>query len=781
VNLSRILRGYPAGWTIVAVTVLGGGYLNLWQGGTSVAAVLLVVGYLAAVPMAVRAWYERGAVMDGTAVDAAHDDAPPCRTAVGVALALLVLYAMTLAPTTAMWDTSEYIAVARVLGIPHPPGNPLFVLIAHTFALLPIPVTYAERVNLLAATTSALSAGLWCLVAHRSMRGWSLPAVPRIVAAAMAAILGATTFTVWNQSVVNEKVYTVGMLGVAIVSWLALRWVDAPAASKRTDGLFVLVVYVCALGYANHPAGFLPLPAVGALLLLRRPSTLLRWRLLLVAGFVFAVGITPFAFEPIRSAHQPPINEGNPTACLDGPKIRCTLSDTTWQRLRANIQREQYGGHAVADRQAPLGAQIGMWWEYFEWQWWRDAFHANIALQRALALLFLTLGLVGGLVHFRRDRTSFVYVASLILTVTPLLIFYLNFRYSPGQMPELADSVPREVRDRDYFFVWSFATFGLWAGLGLTALWQSVAARMSEQLPSARRWLLASPVLLVACIPLLGNHAQASRRGQTFTREWARDLLMSVEPYAVLITSGDNDSFPLWYAQQVEGVRKDVTVALVPYLGTDWYPRQLRRWRVQPYAGDGLPQYANLKSVRPTGSPLAISDVQVDAIPPYIQLPEAHEFVHSGIRATVPAGIVTRDQLMTLQMITDAFPARPIYFSIGGYAQALGLGDYVVTQGLAQRLLTAPARERPGVVGYPGGYMDLARTKELWDAFGGAKALIREGGWVDEASISIPSAYVVTSQLLGYGLMATGDSVAGKQVLEESQRLTTVLRLARPQ
>src|SRR5439155_461576 len=92
---------------------------------------------------------------------------PPYLLAGLVALGALVLYVLTLAPTTQFWDTSEYIAAAQVLGIPHPPGNPLFVLIAHTWGLLPPAAGYAMRINLLAAFTSAIAAGCWFLVSER--------------------------------------------------------------------------------------------------------------------------------------------------------------------------------------------------------------------------------------------------------------------------------------------------------------------------------------------------------------------------------------------------------------------------------------------------------------------------------------------------------------------------------------------------------------------------------------------------------------------------------------
>src|SRR5437899_11372488 len=96
---------------------------------------------------------------------------PPYGYAALIAVVVLGIYVATLAPTTAFWDTSEYIAAAKVLGIPHPPGNPLFVILAHTFGLLPLAVDYAVRINLFAAVTSAAAAGFWFLVAERWLRG----------------------------------------------------------------------------------------------------------------------------------------------------------------------------------------------------------------------------------------------------------------------------------------------------------------------------------------------------------------------------------------------------------------------------------------------------------------------------------------------------------------------------------------------------------------------------------------------------------------------------------
>ena len=764
---NRMPGGAPAAIAALAAITILAGFGSLWSGSSTFAAILLVVGYVILIPSALIASANTNAIPEA--------DAPPYRVAALVGLVVFALYVLTLGPSTAMWDTSEYIAAAKTLGIPHPPGNPVFVLVAHAFAALPLPVSYAARVNLLAATTSAISAALWFLVAHRSLAGWTLTRTPRIVIAVACAWIGATAFTVWNQSVVNEKVYTLAMLGLSASSWAALRWHDAPAQSRRADAFLLLVAYLCGLGYANHPAGFLPLPAFCLFVLLRRPATALRIKLVAAAAVLLFVGLTPFAFMPIRAAHFPGMNQGEPTACLSGPKLDCTFSEETYSRVSGIIQREQYGGHAVAERQAPIGAQVGMWWLYFKWQWMRDAWTEHPFAQFVLAVLFLGLGLLGGVVHFRRDRASFSYVAPLIFTLTPLLIVYLNFKYGHSQALELGDSVPREVRDRDYFYLWSFATWGLWAGLGLGAIWQWMASRAGKA--TARSWQLASPVLLIALVPLVTNVWDASRKGQTFTADWARDLLQSVEPYGILITAGDNDSFPVWYAQQVEGVRRDVTIALIPYLNMPWYAHQLIRARVSDYDGSGVASYAAIAGTKPTGPVISLTPAQADSLPPYVQLSQAAGFEQGGIRATIPAGFITRDQLMVLQFIRDAFPRRPIHFSIGPYAQALGLGDYVVTQGLTQKLLDSPAKDNPAYMRYPGGYVDVTRTEELWRRYQAPGALLRQGRWLDDASVSIPAAYMQTGQILAYGVSARGDSTRADSLMLQVQAMAKAAKL----
>jgi hypothetical protein len=766
---------------LLAALALGSlviGYADLWRGGTTIAALALAIAYAGLIPATLLSWGRAEWNADAPRATERFSAAPWLPAGI-VALALFGLYAITLGPTTAMWDTSEYITAAKVFGVPHPPGNPVFVILGHAFGLLPLPIEYGARINLMAAVTSALASGLWFLVVEGVLRSFIPVRWGRYMGATAAVLIGGTAFTVWNQSVVNEKVYTVALLGVAAVSWLMLRWSDAPDR-PGSDRYLLTAAYLVGLGYANHPAGFLPLPAIGLVVLMRQPLAMLRWRLLLGALAVAIVGLTPFVAMPIRAAHEPYLNSGGVSACTDGIAVSCTFSAETWRKVKAHIDREQYSGHNWLERKAPITAQYGMFWLYFKWQWFRDAYNQAPAMQAILALLFFGLGITGGITHFRRDRRTFWYVGGLVFTLTIALVVYLNFKYGHSQAPELGNSVDREVRDRDYFYLWTFSLWGVWAGLGLATLWAWMANALARTTEVTDRGLrLAAPVLSLALIPLATNAMDAPRHKHTFTREWARDLLNSVEPYGVIITNGDNDSFPLWYAQAVEGIRLDVTVAVVPYLGTDWYAPQLQRRVPELYDAEKGPAiYRNREWPRPTKPLFPLSRAELDAVPPYVALAQAQRFSHEGLDVVIGSEYLTRDQQLVLYMIKNVFPERGIFFSYGGYPHALGFRSYLVNHGLAQKLVRA--RPDPSLEFMPlrgDELLDVAATQSLWREYRGPNALIIEGAWVDDASAGIPIMYVITGQYLAGALAAAGDSVRADSIMTTVEQMVEKARL----
>src|SRR6266700_945923 len=735
---------------------------------------------------------------------------PPYLWAGLVVLGALVLYVLTLAPTTQFWDTSEYIAAAYVLGIPHPPGNPLFVLIAHTWGLLPLAAGYAMRINLLAAVTSAIAAGSWFLVSERLMREWVPARLPRRLAAIAGALVAATAFTVWNQSVVNEKVYTLSLLAIALVLWLIVRWDDQPAGEGH-DHHLLMIVYLLALTATNHMMGVLVGPAVALLLFPplkgQRPadpqSRNIEWSQWFVfcsvyamiaatglesaAPLIFAVvlflaalgwalfyatnadcalallgvavvGVSVYLFLPIRAAHFPPINEGEPT---------------TRQALWDVLTRQQYGKPQVWQRQATLAAQLGMWIQYFTWQWGRDW---PASLQHALAVIFGALGVLGAWRHWKADRRTALAMTSLMATFTLLLIFYLNFKYGYSQMLDHSQ-LPREVRERDYFFIASFALWGVWVGMGLATLMEWVSEWLEERDPNpARRWLAATPLLAIALIPLAGNHLTASRRGETLARDFAFDVLQSVEPYGILVTAGDNDTFPLWYAQEVEGIRKDVVVLNLSLANTDLYLRQMQRRPIYDFDPDKAPpMYRGRAWPKPSGKVLSFSDAQLDGLQPVYFLEKKTAVNLGGVGVTLDPAQLGRQYLekadvVTLQAIKDQMGKRPLYFSrtVGPYADQFGLTGYLEGQGFVRKLHQDPIAESDSIKGIQGlGYVNVPRTEAL--AFqvyhGDTAARHRPRGGVDKPSEGILATYGIVYQGLAQLLQKQKPQEAAKALV----------------
>lgn len=183
----------------------------------------------------------------------------------------------------------------------------------------------------------------------------------------------------------------------------------------------------------------------------------------------------------------------------------------------------------------------------------------------------LLLGLIGLLYHYSKHRKDFWVVMLLFIFTGIAIVVYLN-------------QYPLQPRERDYAYVGSFYAFAIWIGIGVLAIYESLN-RILKQTPAA---IVATSVTLLAVPVLMGcqNWNDHDRSGRYTARDFAYDYLNTCQPNAILFTNGDNDTFPIWYIQEVEEVRNDVRIICIPYLSTDWYIDQMKR---QAYKSSPVP------------------------------------------------------------------------------------------------------------------------------------------------------------------------------------------------
>ena len=453
---------------------------------------------------------------------------------------LLAAYTATLAPTVTYWDSGEFLAAIKTLGIPHPPGTPLYILMGNVWAtLFGRVVGFAYSVNLLSAVCAAAACGIFAHLMHR----WTRDSL----ASGAGALLAGLMSSVWLNA--NEtEVYAPALL----VSALLVLVADNARVSGAGKWI-VLFAYLCGLGWALQLSALVAVP--GALMLMlsmRRPSLPFIVAVLPVA----LLGASAVLFMLVRAQHDPGVNQGNPA---------------TWDAFIDVLNRTQYNPVSILPRQAPWYIQVGNLFEYADWQvalglapspppsWFRTPF----------TVMYAILGIAGFVWHRRVHRVSWRAMALLFGCATLGVVAYLNMKASPsyghGFLPPGAK---HEARERDYFFALAFVCWGIWAGAGAVTSLRRLGPRA------------AFAGLAVAALPFALNFSAVDRSSPpvaTAAHDSALRILAPAPSRAVVLAYGDNDTYPVWYAQEVEGIRRDVTTVTVPLLGASWYRAELAR------------------------------------------------------------------------------------------------------------------------------------------------------------------------------------------------------------
>ncbi|WP_337170912.1 DUF2723 domain-containing protein [Gemmatimonas aurantiaca] len=508
---------------------------------------------------------------------------PSSAVAAGVTtMVLFTLYLATAAPDLTFWDASELTTAAHTLGIPHPPGTPLWVLLGHVCALVFQSVNPARAITMLSVVAGALTGGVGAWLATRwvGARG-----------AVVSAVLAGSFYTVWNNATETE-VYAVTLLASVLLLLVAERAGRADIDETQRRRLRGVMAFVVGLAIPLHLSVWVALPAAVAFAWpgVRRgeasssdrtegrssqshASTGVRPGRGELVGWVLLalLGASAVMAMPLMAMHDPALNSGNPV---------------TLDAVLAVLRREQYQVAGMWPRQAPLWLQFG---NVLQWADWQVGFGVQprpvpSLARTGLTVLFVWLAILGVRRLWRHEARVGRAMLLLVLSASFGVVVWLNMRLGPTYGGDLipANAI-HEARERDYFFALAFWAWGMLAGVGLTA----VSAALRRARPSGvsidrviDRVIdsLAMLPLLAAAIPMVVNRAVIDRTREpaaTMPRTYARLLLDAVPQHGVLVAAGDNDTFPLWYLQQVEDYRADVTVVTVPLLGAEWYRAQL--------------------------------------------------------------------------------------------------------------------------------------------------------------------------------------------------------------
>lgn len=330
-------------------------------------------------------------------------------------------------------------------------------------------------------------------------------------------------------------------------------------------------------------------------------------------------------------------------------------------------------------------------------------------------MLPLMFGVIGILYQLKRDQKGFVSILIFFLINGIVLALYLN-------------STPNEPRERDYIYVGSYIAFCLWIGLGILALYNFF---------SRTRVALFVVGIVSVSIPLLmlyQNYDDHNRSDRTFQADNARNLLSSCAPNSILFTGGDNDTFPLWYLQEVEGYRSDVRVVVLSYFNTDWYINQLRKpyYKSPPFAltldqkayrqygpndvlyvqesiKEGIDvkkylqllkeEHAGLRMYASTGDPYTILPsktlkLKVDSeTRKHVSLKPTDQLT-GEITFHLTGNYLQKNALAMLDLMSSNNWERPMYFNYTSLNTAgLDLNPYVVQEGNVYRLVPIENKE----------------------------------------------------------------------------------------
>ncbi len=459
-----------------------------------------------------------------------------------VFVASFVIYLLTLCPTIYWEDSAAFCAVQSLLGIPHSPGFPVYVILGRLFTMLPIGDSALCSNFMSAFWGSAALAVLFFLILEIFKQARLSLRFSRLSAAVAVLLLGFST-SFWLQTV-RAEVYTLNLFFTTTLIFLAVRWAKATDSSRRAR-ILLLLAFILGLSLTNHPLLIITLgPVLVVYLLCSDFAHLCDPRRLVLPAILLTLGLSLYLYLPIRSTLLPDINWGKPDS---------------WTNLLAYLFRTSQPTGSLA---VPTAPYLNRFW--FDLSFPVDQF----------GLPFFWPGAVGAISLYRYRR------GILLLTSG---VFFMNL---------LTATWATDFSLRNYdllgYLLPSLCMFTVWFAVGLKEIlgWlfkeiRQVNANAGSDIPTALGYtvgyLVLALVLLLPVFQMAGNLKQCDKHSQVWAQRYAGQILSSVSRDAVVLVGDDNTLTSLWHLNLACGMRPDVKVLSISGLTQKAYREQIAR------------------------------------------------------------------------------------------------------------------------------------------------------------------------------------------------------------
>jgi hypothetical protein len=537
------------------------------------------------------------------------------RARIGFPIALfliaLSIYFRTLAPTIT-WrndgaDGGDLIAAAYTLGIAHPPGYPVYVVLGKLFTLLPIG-DVAYRVNLMSAFFAAATIPLVYLITLGLCRSVVSPSLvlssvlslskgpvegnrslsrgggtrARRIAASAAALSFAFSPTFWSQATIAE-VYALNAFFVALLFYLLLKWRGEDRQPTAASNDLLLAAFVYGLSLGNHLSMLTLGPAVLFLIVEGERNNRISLKGLLAAGLAFLLSLSIYLFLPMRAMQHPPVNWGDPH---------------TWSGFLWTVSGQLYRGFAFSLPPSHIPARASAWASLLVQQfgWWG-----------------LLLGLIGLWHCLNEDRA---FSAFSLLAFSAVVVYAIGYN----------------TTDSYVYLIPSYLVFATWLGTGihylLVALGQmqdgmGLTFHVSRFTLHVSRFTfhVSRFTLLFLCLPLISlgqNFSSLDLSKDRTAYEYGVEAFEVLEPSAIVIADTDHHTFTLWYFSYVVGGRPDVVVLDRTLLGYSWYRENMRLLYPQvSIPSDGVNALTHLIESNRAHHPIYLADYEPGSLARY--------------------------------------------------------------------------------------------------------------------------------------------------------------------